>query len=464
MIHNLMKIACNLYFYRVIIRAFPRDCEDAYPQLVGDTERKARMTKLSVVNMAMVRPGQKFLATVRAVRNEGVYVEMPDGRDGEMRMKALSAIRPGDEFEVVVRSIDMRARTLSLALVGCEDLMHQTKKTNTLPNASPNVTHYICNSRKPDHQPIPEGTVFLWDVANLFGRTGPEKAAWQLESISRSLAEQGYRSLFFIERRSLSWAKHNQLSAADVEALEMFARRDDFSVVADGGKDRKDEADCAILQVAEAIPNSICVSHDHYSDYAKVHSGIVGTDRVRSFAVTRLDGKLLICVSGLKSAIVVEPRQEEMAPASEAVTTPEVANTSVADARGEGIHTGLFAVADEYVRRGDAKSAERVYSKLAKKDSAAYVALADMYRTGVGVLPDAKKVARYERLALAFVKRTRERELRDRRRRVQSIRSGSAEPHFAAKRMQALNMVAFYEKHEKFAGTKGRSFTLGHAA
>ena len=398
--------------------------------------------------------GQIVTATIKQARFEGLVLDVAGVRSaimspcafgyGRSRVKAISQMRSGDQ--VVGRVVGYYPETSQMTLE-----FVSFPRQNTIP-------------RKPDYRPIPEGTVFLWDVANLFGKIGPEDAAWRLESIARSMEAHGYRSLFFIERRSLSWAKHNQLSAADVEALEMFARRDDFSVVADGGKDRKDEADCAILQVAEAIPNSICVSHDHYSDYAKVHSGIVGTDRVRSFTVTRLDGKLLICVSGLKSAIVVETCQEEMAPASEAVTTPEVANTSVADARGEGIHTGLFAVADEYVRRGDAKSAERVYAKLAKKDSAAYVALADMYRTGVGVLPDAKKVARYERLALAFVKRTRERELRDRRRRVQSIRSGSAEPHFAAKRMQALNMVAFYEKHEKFAGTKGRSFTLGHAA
>jgi len=433
------------------------------------------MTKLMAVDIATVRPGAKFLGTVRAVRREGVFVEAPGGYgsatisprcwgDGKARMKALSAIRPGDEFEVVVRSIDIRTRSLSLVLAGYEDLMRQAKKATTMPKAAFNVTHYIYNSRKPDHQPILEGTVFLWDVANLFGKIGPEDAAWRLESVARSLEEQGYRSLFFIERRSLTWAKHNQRSEADVAALEVFARRDDFSIVADGGKDRREEADSAILQVAEAIPNSVCVSHDHYGDYAKAHSSIVGTDRVRSFTVSRLDGKLLISVNGMKRAIVVEPQREEVACDLETVSDPEDISASVADAGVEGRHSGLFAVADEYVRRGDAKSAVRVYAKLAKKDSAAYIALADMYRTGIGVRPDAKKVARYERLAQAFVKRTRERELRDRRRRVQSIRSGRAEPHFAAKRMQALNMVAVYEKHEKFAGTRGQNFMFGRAA
>jgi hypothetical protein len=424
------------------------------------------MKKLVDTKMATIRPGQKFLAVVRAVRNEGVYVEMPDGRgsatitprcwgDGEARMNALSSIRTGDEFEVVVRSIDIRTRTLSLVLVGCEDSIHQTKKANTMPNAAANVPHWTCKPHKPDFQPIPDGTVFLWDVANLFGKIGPGDAAWKLDSIARSLEAQGYRSLFFIERRSLTWAMHNQLSASDAAALDEHAHRDDFSIVADGGMGRKDEADCAILQVAEAIPNAVCVSHDHYGDYAKAHSGIVGTDRVRSFTVTRLDDTLFISINGLKCAIVVETKREETVCDSEMASVREAISASVADVGVEGCHRGLLAVADEYMRRGDAKNAERVYAKVAKKNPAAYLAMADMYREGVGVRPDVKK---------ASVKRVKEREVRDRRRRVQSIRCGRTEPHFAEKRMHDLNMVAFYEKSERFTGTRGRIFTFGRAA
>ena len=410
------------------------------------------MQKLvEVKNMATVCPGQKFLVAVRAIRNEGVIVEMPNGRgsaiitprcwgDGEARKNALVAIRPGDEFEVIVRSIDMRTRTLSLVLVGCEDLMHQTKKRYAASNAAANVSLSVCNSRKAAYQPIPEGTVFLWDVANLFGKIGPEDAAWRLGSIARSLETQGYRSLFFIERRSLTWAMHNQLSASDAAALDEFARRDDFSVVADGGKGRRDEADCTILQVAEAIPNSVCVSCDHYGDYAKAHPGIVGTDRVRSFSVSKLDGKLMISVSGLKCAIVVEPQSDEVIGDPQAATAHEAIGVSVAEAVVKECHTGLFAVADEYARRGDAKNAERVYSKVAKKNPAAYEALADMYREGVGVGVDLKKTVQYERLAIAIEKRNRERSIRDCRRHAQALRGGGGfGGHFSVKRQAELS-------------------------
>ena len=300
--------------------------------------------------------GQIVTATIKQARFEGLVLDVAGVRSaimspcafgyGRSRVEAISQLRSGDQ--VVGRVVGYYPETSQMTL----EFVSFPKQN-------------ACK-RKTDYKPIPQGTVFLWDVANLFGKVGPEDAAWRLGSIARSLETQGYRSLFFIERRSLTWAMHNQLSASDAAALDEFARRDNFSIVADGGKGRRDEADCTILQVAEAIPNSVCVSCDHYGDYAKAHPGIVGTDRVRSFSVSKLDGKLMISVSGLKRAIVVEPQSDEVIGNPKAATAHEAIGVSVAEAVVKECHTGLFAVADEYARRGDAKNAERVYSKVAK--------------------------------------------------------------------------------------------------
>ena len=331
-----------------------------------------------------------------------------------------------------------------------------------------NRSQHLRCPRKPDFEPLVGGTVFLWDVANLFGRIGPEDAAWRLESISRSLEAQGYRSLFFIERRALTWAKHNQLTAADVAALGAFARRGDFSIVADGCReDRSGEADCAILQVAEAIPNSICVSYDHYIDYAKAHPGIVGTGRIRSFTVSRLEGNLVIAVNGLTRAIVVEPQQKGIMDEFEVGLVSGQSEIPFVELGVDERRTGLLAVAAEYVRRGDVRNAERVYAKMARKDPAAYDALADLYCEGQGVRPDAKKAARFERLARESKKCRVERELRDRRVRARAYRAGRSDlTHFASKRRKALSLATFSEVHETicdyFSGTQyGRMLALG---
>ena len=111
--------------------------------------------------------------------------------------------------------------------------------------------------------------------------------------------------------------------------------------------------------------------------------------------------------------------------------------------------SGLFAVADECVRRGDAQGAVRIYEKVAKRDPAAYRALAEMYRDGKAVAADGKKAARYERLARKVEKSRRERSLRERRLCAEVIRSGRhVADHFAAKRRKALGLAVFCDTRE----------------
>ena len=299
---------------------------------------------------------------------------------------------------------------------------------------------------KPSFVPIAADTMLLWDASNLLGAAGAENAARTFAAISESMSEQGYKTMFFIERRCLTWALHNQRSQTEAAELDAFVRRNDVVVVGDGGNGTG-EADSAILQMAEALPGSVCVTCDRYEDYAHTYPGIVGTDRIRSFSVAKVGGKTMVLVNGIAHAIVVEDGQKEMS------VTPRVPAAEVpalsSDADKANGRSGLFAIADERIRRGDAQGAVRLYAKVAKQDPAAYHALAEMYREGHVVDADSKKAARYERLARASEKRRRECSLRDRRLRAEAVRGGRhSVDHFAAKRREALNLTIFAGRHE----------------
>ena len=422
-------------------------------------------------------PGRVLRATVKCVNETGVIVKMPGGRgagvissrcwgEGPARAKALGAIRPGDEFEVTVRLFDARSLTLSLVLAGSVAPSPKGDWKPACVKAAPSPRAW--RSRKPEFRPIASGTMFLWDASNLLGEVGPENAVRTFGAIAATMSEQGYKPMFFIERRCLTWTLQNQRSTDDAAELRAFARRDDVVVVGDGGNGAG-EADCAILQMAEAMPGSICVSRDRYSDYAHAYPGIVGTDRIRSFSVTRPGGKMLILLNGIAHAIVVEEGPTRTVPVSavpaESVSnagTPESAPTVEADVTEARVgrtcgdrsgtlaeRKGLLAVADECHRHGDVPRAERIYAKVAKDDPAAYRALADMYREGKAVPADGKKAARYDRLARDSEKIRRECSLRERRLRAEAIRNGRhSVDHFAARRRQALGFTVFAGQHE----------------
>ena len=423
------------------------------------------------------KPGRALRATAKAVNATGVVVKMPGGHgagiissrcwgNGPARAKALAAIRPGDEFDVTVRLYDARSGTLSLVLADCA--VPPKKEAQQPARANAALPPRVMRPRKPEYRPIAPGTMFLWDASNLLGVVGAENAVRTFEAIAASMSEQGYKPMFFIERRCLTWALHNQRSTDEATELSAFAQRGDVVVVEDGGNGTA-EADCAILQMAEALPDSVCVTRDHYGDYAHAYPGIVGTNRVRSFSVTRLLGKMLILLSGVAHAIIVEesPAPTDPAPAVAAESasnaeTPESAPTVEADVtearevracrdRSGALarRKGLLAVADECLRHGDVSRAERLYAKAAKDDPAAYRALADMYREGKAVPVDGKKALRYERLARDSEKSRRECGLRERRLRAEAIRNGRCSiRHFAEKRLQALNIVTCGERRE----------------
>lgn len=431
-------------------------------------------------------PGRTLRATVKTVNKTGVVVKMPAGRgsgtilsrcwgSGIERERAFAAIRPGDEFDVVVRSYDARAMTLALVLVGYE---HLVPSTSHKPNAVGQdvAQHQEACHRKPDFVPIAAGTTFLWDAANLLGKAGVENAARTFSAISDSMSKQEYKTMFFIERRCLTWALHNQSSAEEAAELDAFSRQCNVVVVGNGGSGLG-EADCAILQMAEALPGSICVTCDRYEDYAHAYPGIVGTNRIRSFSVAKMSDKTIVLVDGVAHALVVEdglkseaigpctPPAEMMAqtPTASPVATPSVvAPAQAVEAYAAKSCRGLFAVADKYVRRGDAQGAVRLYARVAKRNPAAYYALAEMYREGRAVCSDSKKARHYERLARASEKRRRECSLRERRMRAEAIRGDRhSVAHFAAKRRAALSLTIFGERHDKIVESRMRRRARG---
>lgn len=259
-------------------------------------------------------PGQKLLATIKAVHKEGVLVEMPQGRgagvisprcwgDGEARIRALAGLHPGDEVEVCVRSYHALTRTLSLVLTGCEEMLGI--------RSSPQASSVSFNALKTHVEPITMGTVLLWDVANLLGIVGSEYATQLLEGLSKNLKAQGLHPVFFIEYRALERACREQTSETDAQTLKKLFNRNDFQVLPDYSREKKwrPEVDSIILQMAEVIPNSICISCDYFRDYAEIHPNLVGTSRVRPFRTNRQDSKLHLSIDGLLEEIVIETEQ-----------------------------------------------------------------------------------------------------------------------------------------------------------
>ena len=161
------------------------------------------------------------------------------------------------------------------------------------------------HSRKPEHNLLPSGTFFLIDTANLLGHTGPQHAARTLEAVSADLSAQGYRAVFFLEYRSYVWVRRRQDSEGDASLLDAFVGREDFALVDEDVGLGKSEADAIILQAAEALPGSVCLTKDKFKDYAGIHPDIIPC-RVRGFTVVKLDDRMLIAVSGLKRAISID--------------------------------------------------------------------------------------------------------------------------------------------------------------
>ena len=387
------------------------------------------------------KPGDAYCATVIAVRESGVNVRMPADKGsgmistrcwglGAARAQALAKVKVGDRLDVIVKSYDRSTMTLSLVVKGFEQLLKPVAKPAVRPAKKrrpdaakkpvPVRSHDI--ARKPAYRPLAKGTTLLLDTANLIGKLGPEHAACRLAAIVRTLEERGYKALLFWEYRSLGWTMGHQGCDEDIAALKEFAHTRNVSLV-------HEESDLALLQAAQALPDSVIVTGDRLADYADAFPGIVATSRHRSFSVVRVDGRALLTIYGLKDAIVItDPVAAETAEEPESVdweleVDQEVLQRRAARPQVESCRHGLLGVADGCLHHGDVQRALALLGRVARKLPKIYREMADIFEAD-DASPDSTRVAaRYDRLADRLEKAQRERSRRKRRLHAEHRRS-----------------------------------------
>ena len=260
-----------------------------------------------------VKPNDRFLATVRSIRKEGVYIEMPRGGvgcisprcwgDGISRTTALKGIKPGDKIEVVVRTWDPRTRAASLVLPGYENLPRNPKAAGAF--------RWHKFTPKESFCPEPAGTTFIYDLANILGRIPLQCIPNAKSAIESRFFEAGYQTLFYLDRGTAGWVSHVLGSeAAKDRFFGTFRENGNASYVGSyrtSAKSRKQEADLAILQTAAAIESSVACSRDGYADYLNAFPSVV-TNRVRKFQIVRiLNGSAVLTVEGAGCGAVVIP-------------------------------------------------------------------------------------------------------------------------------------------------------------
>lgn len=384
-----------------------------------DTENHAVNGKdAAVICCDNYTTGEHFFATVKAVRPEGVYIDragVGSGTisprcwgSGQARKEALSKIQPGDQFEVEVVSWDPKTKTLSLMLPRMNNCVRAQNSS--------------ARSSKPQFAPIPVGSTLLIDFSNLLGgfKTEGNPASWAiplLESVETQLTTAGYRVHFFMEERTLTWVSTNQ---RDLDAKKHFqklcSRKNSVTVVC--GKNT--EADHPLLQTADALPDSVCVSRDRFRDYANAYPRVVGTERHRTFTVMRVAGHTLLSIDGIKNAILV---RQQVCHAPEAKIATCMPQKSEAPARSES-NAEAIPVPKQAFRNRETEI--RLLSMAARKDPSKYLALADLYWS-TSKAEDRKLAAKFEALGRRRTKILRERSIRAQRRRtcVAVVRNGS---------------------------------------
>ena len=413
-------------------------------------ERNKKM-KDAVVNYAK---GEQFLATVKSVRQEGVYIKMPNGGagvvstrcfgSGEARRTALAKIRPGDKLMVKVVSWHPMSKTLSLILSG----KALAKKMSHAPRAE-----FRRLSHKPSFKAIPPKTLLVVDTANLIGDIEPEHVAAMLEGTAATLHEAGYRTMFFLERGTLTWLMHHQASSEGEKRLDAFSRRDDVVLVG-----AKAEADLPILQTLESVPESCAISLDRFWDYKDAFPEIVDSARIRTFSLVRYGDKLNISIDGIRQMISVSLKGDEEAPVPEdeekpvLLATKEATAPAAAQTPRSPTDAGVLGIGLRMMERGSVESAIRLISRAEKKNPAAYFALAEAYSQGNVGEPDQKAAAKFKRLGDKLARRQRQAERRYARKNAARRRDGYFScPHLSARKIKAMGLADFARGHEEAA-------------
>lgn len=154
-------------------------------------------------------------------------------------------------------------------------------------------------SRKPDYVAMPKTTLLLIDAANLMRSLPDGCSAMGIVSIAEQLHAQGFRANFFMEKRVYARAK-SDLPTEDMAVFEKFCRGRHVSLVGW-------ESDLSMLQIAEEVADSVIISTDKFRDYGKEYPSIVGSDRVKQFSVSNVDGRTMVSVVGLHRCLTISP-------------------------------------------------------------------------------------------------------------------------------------------------------------
>ena len=412
--------------------------------------------------------GQRITATIRTIHEEGVYVRLPARWNGvvspkcwgdkEARKKALAALRSGEKLRVVVKSVDIHSRCLSLCLdtkASEKSAIERQGRCSDAKGGNPCRAVAFELNRKSCFEEMKAGSVLLVDTANLLSELGPEDAARKLSVVRDEIERRGYRVLFFLERRALGWCLYSQSSEKLVSEMKEFTSDARVSLV-DG------ESDLAMLQVAAALPNSYCCTRDHFADYADTFGEIVGSRR-RSFSSIGFDGRVLLSFEGMRDAIVIESRaahetcnlpypvteegecvaqgRDEILCDDKKEASSDIASDSVCE------NSLRRSFAQGLVARGEVDRAVRYLEKVAGKDPNAYYDLADIFAER-----DSKAVRKYIRLAEDAERRSRKTDIRNRRRLRSARRMNVAVDHLSRQKRKAIGFAEFARVHDEIMG------------
>jgi hypothetical protein len=398
------------------------------------------MKKFQKTANSAMKIGTRFTATVRLVRPEAVYTEKEGDWAGSIastlwgtggkRKASLAKIIPGDKIAVEVTKCHPKTRCLELVPAWNT----KCKKIRTKAGVKNNPK--AC-AKKPAYERCPKGTLFLIDLSNLLGEIKGRRGADWVEAIESSLTSAGYEARFFAEYRSLIWASHQEESSEGAVRTLALESRDSVTVIAG-----KAEADLAMMQVASAVPGSVCVSRDRFQDYVKEFPDIAGTNRVKSFSVTSVAGKTLLLIAGVHNPVILE---DEPVPAVDAVVSHGAEKHGVGDSFGGG-ESGLADTREDRHIAEPADDASRrkgvftIGKNSSRHNPETFYALADQYADGDET--DRKLACKYEKLGRAMERRRRETAMRERRQYAEIRRwCGYPKTHFSRKRMNSMRLI-----------------------
>lgn len=359
-----------------------------------------------------------FVATVKLVRPEGVYIEKQRGwagsispkcwGKGEERIREMANIHPGDRLAVKVVSRHYNNKSMSLVLA--------SKAKRRIASA---LLPKCDKAKKAEFAPLPDGTYFLVDLSNMFGELEGKRCGEWIRAIESGLSDAGYGVRFFVEQRALAWAIHQQGSHQEAHDLKQLCGHKDLVTVIKG---QDSEADLAILQAASVTPNSVCVSCDRYQDYKKMYPDIVQPSRLKTFSFSSINDKEVLSIMGVRNPIVLPlddggcfQSQIELERDYAAEDTPAV--DSIATTNDEAIFKAPFTSISK-------DASIRLSKQLARKAPEGFFALADIYADGDDA--ERKLSVKYERLGHEMERRQREANIRNLRIRAQVKRIGSA--------------------------------------